>query len=298
MSDLRANLPRMVVFARVAELGSFAAAAKELGLGRPAVSAAVAALEASLGVTLLHRTTRSLRLTEVGETFVEQCRELSSGASEAIAEANAASELAVGVLRVAAPGGVIAERLVAPALARLVREHGIEVDLRCSDRRIGLVEAGLDASIRVGTPTEAGLIMRRLGRTEEILVAAPELARTIERPEQLEEVAWVSHAELPHRFTLHGPGRRRLAVTMRSVARVDDSAAMLGLLRGGAGVGLMVRLALVDELTSGRLVQLFPGRRALRIDIFVLLPSSRRIPQRVRLLIDVLSAALTQPATV
>ena len=296
MDDLRANLPRMVVFAKVVDEGSFAAAAKALGLGRPAVSATIAALEASLGVTLLHRTTRSLRPTEVGEAFLEQCRQMASQARDALAEASAASERPVGTLRVTSPGGMIGERVVAPALARLVREHGVVVDLRCADRRLGLVESGFDACIRIGKPTESGLTMRRLGRTEEILVASPDLARTIERPEDLAEIGWVSHAELPRSFTLFGPGRRRLKVDMRPVAVVDDSAAMLGLLRGGAGVGLAVRVGLVDELAAGRLVQLFPERHAHRADIFVLLPS-RRVPKRVRLLIDVLGEELTRTRT-
>jgi DNA-binding transcriptional LysR family regulator len=292
MADLRSDLPRMVVLSRVVALGSFTAAAKELGLSRPAVSAAIAALETSLGVTLLHRTTRTLRPSAVGEAFLARCTELTALASEAVSEVVAASEHAVGTLRVTSPGGILAERLVVPALARLSREHGIPVDLRCSDARRSLVEGGFDASIRVGRPSEAGLVMRRIGRCDEILVATPGLAARVRRPAQLERLPWVCHAELPHTFTLHTPPRRAFTLTMRPVAVVDDNTALFGLVRAGAGAGLVVRLLAEDALASGQLVHLLPEWRARTMDVFVLLPSAKRIPRRVKLLIEVLREQL------
>lgn len=296
MDVVRANLPRMVVFARVAELGSFAAAARDLDVGRPAVSAAVAELERSLGVTLLHRTTRSVRTTEIGEAFLGQCAAITKLAGEALAGAASASERPVGTLRVAAPSGVIGERLVAPAMARLARDHGVRVDLRCSDRRVRLVEEGLDAAIRLGIPTEAGLTMRRLARSDEIVVAPPALAARMHEPNDLIEAPWVAHAALSRRITLQGPGRARLSIDLRAAAVVDDGAAMLGLLRGGAGVGVVPRVMVGPDLRAGDLVQLFPRWRARTADLFILMPS-KRPPRRVRLLIEALreEVANTRP---
>ena len=241
MVDLRANLPRMLVLSRVAALGSFTAAAQELGLSRPAVSAAVSSLEASLGVTLLHRTTRTLRPTQVGEAFLDRCGALVELADEAVSEAVAASDNPVGVLRLSSPGGLIAEQIVAPVITRLVREHGITVDLRCSDARRPLVEGGFDVALRVGIPREAGLVMRRVGRTREVLVASPELAATIETPEDLNRIGWVCHAELPRNLALGKSGRAQ-TLAMRPVALVDDSVAMLELIRRGVGVGRIIRI--------------------------------------------------------
>ena len=291
MDDLRANLPRMVVFARVVELGSFAAAARELGLSRPAVTAAVQALERSLGVGILHRTTRSLHPTDVGEELAAKCIELTELARGALADASATSEHPVGTLRVAAPSGIVTERLVAPALSRLAREHGVVVDLHSADHRVRLVEGGYDAAIRFGTPVEAGLTMRRLGRVEEVLVATPALARTIASPEDLVDAPWVEHRELPRQFVISGPGRRRKTITMRPVARVNENAAMLGLIRNGIGIGRMLAFGVADELARGELERVLPQWHAGRVDAFVLMPS-RRPPRRVRLLIDALRDVL------
>ena len=290
--ELRTNLPRMMVFARVAELSSFTAAAAELGIGRPAVSSAVAALEASLGVTLLHRSTRSCELTQVGRELFERCALVRDLASEAILDASAASEELVGTLRLAAPGGLIGARLVAPVLAQLARDHGLSAELQCEDRRVGLVAGGFDAALRVGTPREAGLIMRRVGRTPEVLVASPAVAATICEPADLDAAPWVVHAALPRRIELIGPGRRRRALVMRATVVVNDGAAMMGLLRHGAGVGVVPLVTSRPELDSGALVRLFEGSHVRQADIFVLLPSRKRVPRRVRLFIEGLQAWL------
>jgi len=282
----------MMVFVRVAELGSFTAAAAALGLGRPAVSSAVAALEDSLGVTLLQRTTRSCTLTAIGRELLERGTVIADLADRAFRDAESASENAIGTLRLAAPGGLVGERIVGPVVARLVREHGIQTELQCDDRRTGLVAGGFDAAIRVGTPRESGLIMRRVGRTPEVLVASPELAATIDRPEQLHDAPWVVHASLPRRVTLHGPGRRRMDLVIKPTVTVDDGAAMMGLIRSGAGVGLVPLVVSRPELEAGALVRLFEERHTRHADIFVLLPSAKRVPKRVRLLIEGLKQVL------
>ena len=282
----------MVVFAQVVESGSFTGAAKHLRMSRASVSHAVAALEEELGVTLLHRTTRSLRMTEAGDELLESCRELEAVGRSALEEVAARSESPVGILRVTAPGGFIADKLVVPVLAGLARDHGIAVDLDCSDDRRPLVEGGYDAAIRVGTPRESGLVMRRVGKTKKVIVGQPELAARVRSPADLGEMPWVVHKVLPRRFTLVGPGRRQTKVVMRAAVLVNDSTTMLGLVRGGAGLALIPRIGLQDELDRGGLVELFPDRHAQSADIFVLLPSRKRVPKRVRLLVEGLKAAL------
>ncbi len=282
----------MVVFAQIVDSGSFSAAATRLRISRASVSAAVAALEDELGVALLHRTTRSLRVTEAGEELLHSCRELERLGQSAVEDVSARSEQPVGVLRVTSPGGIIAEKLVVPVLADLARDHGIAVDLDCSDARQPLVEGGYDAAIRVGTPRESGLVMRRVGRTTEVIVGAESLAARVSTPADLADMPWVVHKVLPRRFTLRGPGRRQTIVAMRAAVLVNDSAAILGLVRRGAGLALIPRVGLAGELERGGLVEIFPERRTRSADIFVLMPSRKRLPKRVRLLIDGLKAAL------
>lgn len=290
--DLRSCLPRMLVFAQVVDAGSFSRAAKRLRMSRAAVSNAVAALEDELGVALLHRTTRSLRTTDAGEELLESCGRIADVGQRALEEVAATSGQAVGVLRLTSPGGFIADKLVVPVLASLASEHGIVVDLDCSDARQALVGGGYDAAIRVGTPRDSGLAMRRVGKTSEVIVATPELASRVKTSDDLGDLPWVTHKALPRQFTLVGPGRRRAKVVMQAQVLVNDSVAMLGLARGGAGLALVPRLGLEGELAHGDLVEVFPDRHARSADIFVLMPSRERIPKRVTLLIDGLKAAL------
>ncbi|MGB1015602.1 MAG: LysR family transcriptional regulator [Nannocystaceae bacterium] len=289
--DLRNVAPKMLVFSRVAELGSFTAAARDLNMSRPSVSSAVAQLEASLGVQLLHRSTRNVRATEAGIEFLDACVRLRTHASEAIEQVRALSEAPVGTLRVTSPGGAIAQRLVAPALARLYSEHGVRAELQCADRVLGVVAGGFDAAVRVGVPKRHGLVMRRLGRTRQMLVASPALADSITAVEDLESAPWVCHESLAREFTLQGPRKSQSRVRMRPHLLVDDSSAMLGVLVSGAGIGLAAELVLAPEIRSGVLVELLPKWQAPSVDIFVLMPS-RRPPKRVRLLIDALREAI------
>lgn len=290
--DLRSSLPRMLVFGQVVEAGSFSGAAKRLSMSRAAVSNAVAALEGDLGVSLLHRTTRSLRMTDAGEELLESCRKIQAVGHSALEEVAALGDTTAGTLRVTSPGGFIADKLVVPVLATLAREHGVVVELDCSDTRQPLVGGGYDAAIRVGTPRDSGLVMRRVGKTREVIVASPELASRVSTATDLSELPWVIHKALPRQFTLVGPGRRRTKVVMQPQVLVNDSVAMLGLVRGGAGLALVPRIALDVEVERGGLVEVFPDRHTRSADIFVLMPSRKRVPKGVRLLTDGLKAAL------
>ncbi|MEM9460320.1 MAG: LysR substrate-binding domain-containing protein [Myxococcota bacterium] len=284
----------MIVFARVVDAGSFSGAARALRLSRSAVSMAVAALEEELGVALLHRTTRALRITPAGEELLEGCRQLEQVGQAALEEVCASSARPVGVLRITAPAGIVGERLVAPVAAKLVREHGLTVDLDCTDDRQPLVEGGFDAAIRMGTPRASSLVMRRVGRTQDVVVAAPGLAQRARQAPDLGELRWVIHKNLPRRFVLTGPGRRRTTVTMREAVLVNDSTVMVGLLRGEAGLGLLPRFCLPDDVDRGTLEEVFPERYARMLDIFVLFPSRKRVPARVRLLIEAMKEALAE----
>lgn len=292
--DLRADLPRLVLFARVVELGSFTAAAKASRLSRPAVSAAVSGLEESLGVTLLHRTTRRVETTRAGAELLERVGGLLDATATALHDASTHAARGVGTLRIKTPGGIVAERIVAPAVARVVREHGIEVDLEASDHRTAPVEGDVDGVVRMGTAREAGLVMRKLGSTEDVVVAAPSVVGAVTSVEALREVQWVVHTSLPRRVSIRR-AKTSVSVTMRAVARVDDSSALLGLLVGGAGFGILPRAVIGPELASGQLVEPFGGCAVRPTHLFLLLPS-RRVPVRVKRLIEALKTALNPPS--
>ncbi|MEM6295140.1 MAG: LysR family transcriptional regulator [Myxococcota bacterium] len=290
MDDVRLQLPRMVVFAQVIEQGSMTAAARALRVSRPAVSAAIAALERSMGVTLLHRTTRTLEPTPAGRELFAAAQRIHNEARTALAAAT--HESTRGRLRIKSPAGIVAERIVAPAVAQVVREHDLQVDLECSDTRTAAVEGNVDAVIRLGTARQAGLIMRKAGTTHDVVLASPEVAASVSAPAELGTQGWILHSDLPRRIRL-GRGDDSVALTMRESVIVNDSGALVGLVRSGAGVGVAPRAAVREELEAGTLVELFPSLPVRKLQLFVLLPS-RKTPARVRLLVDALKRSLAR----
>ncbi len=244
-----------------------------------------------MGVTLLHRTTRTLEPTPCGRELFLAAQRIHDEARTALAAAT--HESTRGVLRIKSPAGIVGERLVAPAIARLVQAHNLRVDLECSDTRTAAVEGDVDAVIRLGTARQAGLIVRKAGSTHDVVLAAPDIAASIETPADLNAQRWMIHTDLPRRIRL-GRGDGSEAINMRESVLVNDSGALVGLVRAGAGVGVAPRAAVRDELEAGTLIELFPALPVRRLQLFVLLPS-RQTPARVRLLVEALKQTLESP---
>ena len=167
------RLQAMRVFARVAELGSFARAAEALALSRARVSEAVAGLERALGARLLHRTTRRLALSDDGRAFYERAARILADVDEAEALVTRGRSQARGRLRVDMPMA-LARLHVVPALPRLLARHaGLELEVRLENRAIDLVAEGIDCAISYGPPADTELVARRIGTTHLVTCAAP-----------------------------------------------------------------------------------------------------------------------------
>lgn len=167
------RLDAMRIYVAVARLGSFAEAARELRISPSVVTRSIAQLEGRLGVTLLTRTTRSVRLTERGEIHLESCRRILediSGAERRVRGENAEPR---GDLKVAAP--IVFGRLhVLPVVNRILGDHrALSVQLTLSDRNIHLVDEGVDVAVRIGDLADSGLIAVKLGAVSRVLVASP-----------------------------------------------------------------------------------------------------------------------------
>lgn len=161
------------VFVQVAEMGSFIRAAHALEVPRASVSAAVQQLETQLGVRLLHRTTRQVRLTADGEQLLERLRPLLAEVEDIDQSFQASQRQASGRLSVDVPSR-IARRLIAPALPSLLRRHPhLQLVLGSADRAIDLVQEGVDCAVRVGDLHDSSLVMRPLGHIALINCASP-----------------------------------------------------------------------------------------------------------------------------
>ncbi len=283
------------LFVRVVESGSFSAAAREAGLGQPAVSKQIAALEAHLGVRLLQRTSRSMALTETGRACYEAALRVVDDVEALQVLAGQGQAAPSGLIRVnAAP--VFGRLHIVPRLGRFLARHpDIRIELSASTDRLNLIEEGLDLAIRHGTLDDRSLTARKLATVPFVTVATSaylDAAGVPATPDDLERHACVIFSagsgpqpwpfESAHGATVHHPaGRFRTSdgEQLRAAVLAD-----LGLAHGPAWL-------FTPEIASGRVrVVLREYERALS-DVSAIYPSQRRLPARVRCFIDFLADA-------
>jgi LysR family transcriptional regulator for bpeEF and oprC len=184
------NLSDIVTLVRVVEARSFVAAAHGMGVTPSAVSKSVSRLEERLGVRLLNRTTRSLSLTDAGNSFYQRCRSLVGQLNDAEAEVAATSHRPRGRLRVDMPTA-FGREYVLPALPRFLAQYPeITLQVSMTDRLVDMIEEGIDVVIRVGKLTDSRLVARQLAVPQIFLIAAPDYLQrrgTPVDPEELKE---------------------------------------------------------------------------------------------------------------
>lgn len=286
------------LFVQVVDSGSFALAADRAGLSRSAVGKAVARLEDRLGTRLLHRTTRSLSLTEAGQSFYERCRRILDEVEAAEAELEAGRSAPSGRLKVTAPI-MVGRRCVAPVLLDLVCRHpAFRLEMSFTDRELDLVEDGIDLAVRVGPlPDVAGLATRTLGRIVATLCAAPAYLERHGTPQCLEDLP-------DHTLLNYGRAGRVTAwrfpeadgslrdLRLDGAVLFDDLEALADAAAGGAGITWLPCFLVSDRLRDGRLVRLMPERAGFAFNVSALWPHGRYLPSKTRAAIDALAARL------
>lgn len=274
ISTLRVILPRMAIFLVVARAPSIAAAAKSLGMSRASTSEAVSSLEEALGCTLLHRTTRSLSLTDAGIELMDYCERVTDAGLKAMTVADWHDKEPRGLLRVSCSAGFIASALVAPVLAQMVQAHDVRVELHTSSRPVDLVAERFDAAVRVGSPRSSSMRIKRLGRTQEILVSSPQYAELVSSPQQLTDVPFVIQRGQPTSFSLTSSSGSDLHVALEASVTAEDTAGLVTMIKAGAGVAVIPKIILQSDGDS--LVQLLPEYTVRVVDIYLLTASARQ----------------------
>ncbi len=291
----------LAMFAKVAEEGSFAAAARLMGVSVPTVSRAVARLEERLGGRLFNRTSRQLALTEFGISMAAKAGEVYRQAEEV---ESAARELAVqprGHVRLAVPMA-FGLRWVAPLLPALVRQFPeLTVDLHLSDASVDLIAEGFDAALRIAALPDSSLVARRLCSVTQYLVAAPAYLRAHGRPAHPSELSarpCLSYAYRARsqvwRFT-HDNGTEEDVVPVGPL-RVTNSEALLPVLLDGLAIAELPEFIASEYLADGRLEVLLPGWNMARGGLYFVTPSARSRPMKVKALSDFFAEHLSQPA--
>jgi DNA-binding transcriptional LysR family regulator len=292
MDDLR----RLAVFAAVVEQGSLTKAARQLGLSTSAVSQQLRRLEAEGGVTLLHRTTRKLTLTDAGVRFGAHCREMVAAAAAARAQLALAHDAPEGELRLSAPVGFA--RHVAPALAPLLAEYpALRLRLHVDDAMIDLVEARIDLALRAGRLADSSWVARRLCAFSWGFYAAPGYLRRGPVPGTPAELAAHQWLGAPRQGAtlqteLSGPDGQRETLSVEARITSNNQLTLQQMCVAGLGVAALVRSDADDDLRAGRLVELLPQWRAAPIDIWAVTPQRDNQPAKVRHAMTALAASL------
>ena len=285
----------MRAFAAVAELEGFGAAARRLGLSPPAVTRAVAAIEAHLGTRLFHRTTRRVRLTDTGERYLADVRRILGEIEEAEAAAVGAQTEPRGALAVTA-SQMFGRRFVAPImLAFLNRYPQVQGRLVLLDRVTDLIEEGFEVAVRIAALPDSDLSAVRVGEVRRVVCASPAYLKrkgTPRRPADLarhDGIAFVPSVGDPWSLT---DGSRRVSVAPRTLLQVNVADVAIAAALDGRGVTRVLSYQVARELKSGRLKVVLEAFEPPPIPIHLVHLEGRRANARVRAFVDFAAARL------
>jgi DNA-binding transcriptional LysR family regulator len=278
------------VFVRIVQLGSFAAAAAELGVQRSSVSRSVARLEASLGVRLLQRTTRQLALTDAGQVFFEQVRGAVASVNDAV---NAVREFGGeprGSVRITVPGEVQTLGL-ADAITRFSRKYpAVHVELHLTGRIVDLVREGFDLAVRAGRLADSALVARKIAPSWLALFAAPSylkragVPRAVADLEQHDSLLFRTRASTTT-LTLTGP-EGDVSAQLKGPISADDMSFLHSACIAGAGLALLPVELARGAVLAGSLARVLPGYYVGGGSVYIMMPSGALVPSRVALLRD------------
>lgn len=284
------RLQAMTTFVAVVDSGGFASAARKLNLSPPVVTRAIAELEERLGLRLLTRTTRVVRVTDAGARFAEDCRRILADLEEAEIAATGTHAAPRGTLTLTAPA-LFGQLFVTPILVRYLQQFP-ETDAQCLflDRVVNVVEEGIDVAVRIGELPDSSLQAARVGRVRRVLVAAPSYLKAQgvpQRPEDLVQhtIASASGVTPMSEWRFNDGGKALLQrVQPRLRTTTNDSAIAAAV--AGLGITRLLSYQVVAHVHSGALQVLLEDFETAPLPVHVLHHEGRRATQKVRAFID------------
>jgi DNA-binding transcriptional LysR family regulator len=287
------RLQAMTTFVAVVEAQGFAAAARKLGISQPVVTRAVAELESHLGVKLLTRTTRVVRVTEAGARYAADCRRIAAEVAEADEAAAGAHAAPRGPITVTAPA-LFGRLFVLPVVGDYLRRYpDVAVSCWFLDRVVQLVEEGVDVAVRIGELPDSTLVATRVGRVRRVLCASPEyLAQhgTPLSPKDLAQHQIVAASGISPSTEWRFADGMQVRVSPRLTTTTNDAAVDAAL--AGLGITRLLSYQVAQELAQGRLVALLVEHETAPLAVHVVHREQRQGSPRVRAFVDLAVAAL------
>ncbi|WP_059412740.1 LysR family transcriptional regulator [Cupriavidus basilensis] len=296
------DLNDLSLFAQVVQHGSFSAASRASGVPKSRLSRRIAQLERELGVQLLRRTTRQVRVTPIGEAYYERCRAMlaeAEGAREVIEQAR---DQPGGTLRVSCPVA-IAQSLLAPEIGRFMQANpGVRVEIEATNRRVDVIGEGFDLALRVReVMDDSSLVVRNFGESPLMLVASPALLDSIGRPrtpQALEGMPGVNQKphDGKHVWTLTCDSGQAMHIAYDPRLITDEFALLREAAIAGIGVAMLPRMFCRDAIESGELELLLPQWITPVGTLHAVFPSRKGMPPALRRFLDFLAEILPETA--
>ena len=285
------RLQAMRVFTRVARLGGFAAAARELQLSTTAVSRQVSLLEEHLGVRLLQRTTRRLSITDAGAACLDRCERILADIQEMEEALSEGQRNPRGRLRISAGVSFAQEQLSALMPAFVEHYPDLEVELFLTDRHLDLVGEGIDVAVRIGRLSDSSLFARRIAPVRHAVCASPDyIARygAVATPSQLSEHMCIIDTNLPRSWCFEGPGGLETVIA-EGRYRVNSAHGSCDAALAGLGLAYLPTFVAGAHIARGDLVPQLPGYQTGEAAMYAVYPENRYLSAGVRAFIDMLA---------
>lgn len=293
------QLRRMALFALVAQEGSLTKVANQQGIATSAISAAVSQLESELNTRLLHRSTRQITLTDVGQAFFRHCQLMLNEADHAHETISELTGQLAGQLTLSA-SRLDAETIALPALAPLLRAHPkLILNVQINDRQVDLVAQGIDIALRAGVLHNTNLIARPLMPYHEAIVASPDYLRQYGTPAGIADlaahriIAFTPFAQ-PDTLTLSDAEGRFQTASLAIAAQSNEVDTVRRLACLGLGVARLPLLAVKEDLSAGRLKSILPDCRLPSIHLYAVTLKRDLQPAKVTAAIEAIQQFIRQ----
>ncbi|MCP3162112.1 LysR family transcriptional regulator [Myxococcus qinghaiensis] len=283
----------MQTFLRIVDAGSLSSAAAQLGTTQPTVSRRLQALERSLGLRLLQRSTHAMKLTEDGARCYERAKELLANWEMFEADLRGASDEPEGTLRVVVPHAFGQQLLVEPLTQYLNRHARVSVEWLLHDRAVDFIADGIDCAIHVGEVHDPSVVAIRVADVPRIVVAAPSVLANVPvptHPDELARLPWLSlRTFYRNELSLtHADTGEVQSIAFNPRMSTDSLYALRSAAVSGLGVGVASAWVLREDIVSGRLVRLVPRWRAAPLPMYLLYPYARFHPARLRRFVELM----------
>ncbi|WCP68846.1 LysR family transcriptional regulator [Vibrio tubiashii] len=285
------NTDDYIIFYHLVELGSFSAAARHMELTKSVVSKRIAKLEQDIGVQLLYRTTRTLKLTESGQAFFEHARSVYQAVAMAEESIVGLGKSLSGNIKITVP--IISGELILPTvIAEFNQEYpDINIDMELDNRFVDIVNERFDLAIRTGVLPDSSLIARKLVDANWIVCASPKYIAKNGKPKTPKELT--KHNCLAYAYQETGArewafknGDDVYQVKVDGNLCTNNSSALRNVALLGQGIIYVPRVLVYEDLQQGRLIQLFKEETAKCLGIYAVYPYTRQQPEKIKLFIE------------